>query len=71
MHFGACFHLIILYIIGYNDIWRPLHDSHPKIWGVATPNHSKIDAYGLRGMDSPGLMTLFYHIHWQSAYVAF
>src|SRR6218665_3576296 len=31
--FGKCFHLILLYIIGYNNIsWRP-NDPHPKIWG--------------------------------------
>ena len=33
-HFGKCSHLVLLYIIGYNDIlwrvWRPLH---PNIWG--------------------------------------
>jgi len=40
-HFGKCFHLKFLYIIGYNNIlWR--HHSHSKIKGVAIP---RIDAY--------------------------
>ena len=38
-----------LYMIRYNNILRPVHDPPttllPKIWGVATPQIPRIDAY--------------------------
>ena len=44
---GMCFHLVFLYIIGYNEFsWRPHNPTPPthppKIWEVATPESSEL-----------------------------